>query len=242
MVAKPDQGIFQRIMYGSLAALNAIFLAWTGSRTGVFVATLGLAITFRYRLHRLVILGAFTFAFLLLIVSNFVPASWFNEHLVSTEDTRSAVWYGQLDQFVSHPLTGTLASGEEFGYGENSYLAAAARYGIIGIIPLMLAVGLCVVEVIRLNANKRYLRKDAMLVDLVTGCVVALGVGAWFEGYLLASFSFPTYCLLANFAMITALRDLATLHYNQSMGYIPSEETDEMYAPEPAYADYALDG
>jgi hypothetical protein len=138
---------------------------------------------------------------------------------------------------------GDLVEGKAWGYGENSYLAAASRYGTVGILPLLAAMGLCIVELIRLNANKRYLREDAMLVDLVTGCMIAIAIGACFEGYLLASFSFPTYCMLAYMALIGALRDVATARYQESLA-LGHTQSWPQYADtaEPVGADYGYEG
>jgi hypothetical protein len=238
MVARRSEAFYERILYGALAALNALFLVWTGSRTGVIIALIGLIVTFRYRLHRLFIVGLCSAAFFLILLNIFADSTVINQHIWSFDDTRSPVWMSQLDQYLRNPLMGTLTEGQGWGYGENSYLAAAARYGTLGILPLLAAVAVCVIGILQLNGNKRYLRQDALLVDLISGCLLAVGIGAWFEGYLLASFSFPTYCLLIYLALMNALRDIATANYNHVLELAQSGEAPVYLSEgEPAYAE-----
>jgi hypothetical protein len=240
LVARRSQPLLMRVVYGGMAALNAIFLCWTGSRTGLIIAVVGLVITFRYRLHRLFLLSVCTAAFVAILLFNFSDSTVIGDHLISTEDTRSAIWTAQLQDYTSHLFFGNLSEGLVWGYGENSYLGAASRYGTVGILPLVIAMGLCIIEIVRLNANKRYLQEEAMLVDLVTGCLIACAIGAWFEGYLLASFSFPTYCLLVYFALISALRDVATARYTQGLAGVPSGDLPQYVGGVEPAVEYSL--
>lgn len=184
---QPTERKWWRIVVAANSALMLLFLLWTGSRTGALITLVALAAMFRLRI------GKFFLAAILMLILVVLGLQFFGEdlsiagRLMDTTDTRSAAWRRLLSDFTSNPILGVPV--EEYSYSENSYLLAASRTGVVGLLPLLAAVLLILAAMLRANRARRLLGPDAFLVQTVLAGLLSLGVGAFFEGYLAGVFS-----------------------------------------------------
>jgi hypothetical protein len=182
-----------RVMLGILIGFAMVCLIWTGSRTGLLMASVNVLLFLRLRVGR--ILAAVTIA----CVSFYVAISVFPasvsvvDRLFSSTDTRSAVFADMIRLFLQHPFMGSI--GEGFGYQENTYLAVAAQFGLLGVIPMVAAMVAITNTLRKLQHVRPYLGQYAGMADVVTGMTVSLGVGSMFDSYPLAAIGFHVFLL-----------------------------------------------
>ena len=141
-------------MWGVLGAVAVVMLGWTGSRTGALMTIFGSTFILYSRLGRAILLlpmgavGAVIFA---VILQN-LGINLGLDRLTSTEDTRSYAWNNMLTIALENPVLG---AGTAFsGNSENSYLYAAASYGVLSFLLLISAVGGSMIYVVRLLKAK----------------------------------------------------------------------------------------
>ncbi|HEY1684503.1 MAG TPA: O-antigen ligase family protein [Tepidisphaeraceae bacterium] len=218
-----------RLMRGALAGIFAVLLVmllWTASRTGALMAATGIVLLFRHRVGRLLGAGILV-GILVLIVLNFTSSESSSQieysRLISTQDTRSYVWSGLLRQFAENPIMGILPN-SEIELGESSYLSVAARFGLIGLVPLLIAMWMTVPSLLKLQRVKRSF-PDPMLADFVLAAFGQIFIGAFCEGYLasiLQVMIFIIYCCYTLAAFLLEYAELPALE----------EETIDQYFPE----------
>ncbi|MGA2582994.1 MAG: O-antigen ligase family protein [Tepidisphaeraceae bacterium] len=232
LVAGKGQKVIMRVLFGCVAAVAGIFLLWTGSRTGVLMALVGLVVMFRYRMGRLMLLASFAALFVMMFLSIYSTEDVVSEHLTSGEDTRSAIWEGQFQGFLAHPILGSDEGA--FGYSENSYLATGARYGLVGVVPLLVFMWFGFRAIRRLSRAKRNLGDMRLAADMVLGNLLSLAVGAWFEAYLLGVLTMMVYMIYIDFALMNSLIDIAEVKSVQPHAFEPAMTEEQQ-----AYAGYA---
>ncbi len=116
------------------------------------------------------------------------------DHLTDGSDTRSHVWNALYDDFTGHLLLGRM-EGAESGVGENSYLSAGARLGLLGLIPLLIFVVVVIVNCAKVLRIRSGLGEYTMLADLVVAGFFSLLLGAMFEGYLMGTLSIEIFAI-----------------------------------------------
>ena len=226
-----------RFMYFGLLGLFVVFLGWTGSRTGMLMSAVGLTLLFRLRLGKalIAVIGASGVFFIGYMI--FGSEAEATDRMFTMKDTRSGVWRSMFGSFQSNPLLGAAGRDYEgFTGSENSYLLTAASFGLIGLVPLLVAAGLVLREVIWLLTHRSQLRAisptAAMLADLSAATLMAIGAGSLFEGYLMSQFAFAVYMAFIFLAISLYLRD-----------YV-KRETADLYtvtkydSPDPQHAHY----
>ena len=169
-------------------AILFLLLLWTGSRNGVLMAVVGMGLFFRTRFKKLLVVIVVVGLFALIALQVFEESTRNVERLVSTEDTRSERWSQLIDDFVGSPFIGHIS--DRPAIQENSYLSAAARLGMLGIVPLVGFMGLTCSALVKLQRSRSLLGEDVMLADLVTAGLVSIMVGSIFEGFLLGTVEF----------------------------------------------------
>lgn len=197
---------------GLLAAALAVFLFWTGSRTGMLMMAIGLLLFFRLRLGRLMLAGGVIAVCVLGVLQFFGDrGSDQSGRYLSMQDTRSYVWRRQWATFTENPLLGATAAEDDVaaGNGENSYLTVAASYGIVGLIPLFLMLMAMAWDFSRTWRVRSVLPEYVMLIDLVIAIFAMVVAGAWFEVYLLGQFNLIVLILFIASCISAYLRDLA---------------------------------
>ena len=227
-----------RLAMCSTLGLLIVFLLWTGSRTGLLMSGVGLLMLFRLRL------GKFAVAGMAVAVALFIGLQLFGgeisgaDRLLSTEDTRTGAWTNMWSTFTSNPLKGTAV--DTFG-SENSYLWTAARYGLLGFLPLLAAVGTFGLFVLRLQRVRGRLdRPHRLLADLVVAEIAAAGAGAMFEGFLIGQFNVVVFCLLTLTTVGQYVLDAPSVGLGTADGYdkhrpMTPPQGDEFYAPPGEY-------
>lgn len=177
-------------IWGVLGAISVVMLGWTGSRTGTIMLVAGSTFILYSRLGRAILLlpigaiGAIIFATVLQNLGIDLGL----DRLTSTEDTRSAAWENMLSIALQNPVLG---AGTAFsGNSENSYLYAAASYGVLSLLLLLGAVGGAMFYVVRLLKAKAIVETHfSKLCDLCAGVYVAFALGAFAEGFAIARVS-----------------------------------------------------
>jgi len=188
----------------ALIATSVVMLLWTGSRTALATAVLGVVLTLRGRIG-----PAFVYSLLVAVafflVVNFLPDSLRSaSRMASGVDTRSSVWEQQWTVFQSSPIWGTFRE----AFGENSYLAVAASMGLSGLLPLGVVLFLIFRELAILQRSRSQYPELQPMIDVATAGIVAILAGAVFDAILLGIYTYPIFALFLYFAMILCLRNL----------------------------------
>jgi hypothetical protein len=195
-------------------ALIALGLAMTGSRTGVGTAVIGFMLFYGFsgKIMTRMILIALAFAFIALFVEPL--QQWVLDLVGSAGDrlsdisleTREGVWRGQWRTFTNHLFLGAPLRGSRLGYGENSWLATGAAFGLMGFIPLLLFGWECLKMMSKLYQYGKRQPIHEQQCNVVIAGLLSLLVGSFFEGYLLGNITFSLmaivqYLILGNFLL-----------------------------------------
>ena len=200
-----------------IAFLGVIFLglAMTGSRTGVGTAVIGVMLFYGFS-GKIITRAILAVGVLFLVTIFFEPAQqWFLDTVGSSNldrfddlslDTREGVWRGQWRTFTNYPIFGAPLRGSRLGYGENSWLATGASFGLIGFIPLLLFGWECLKMMFQLYQYGKRQPIHQQQCNLVIAGLLSLLVGSFFEGYLLGNLTFSLmaivqYLILGNFLL-----------------------------------------
>ena len=234
-------GATNRTRIGSmtLAAVTAVMMIWTGSRTGVAMGIAGVAMQFRRRMGRFVLVSAIGGAMSLLVWQAASPDSSTTDRFVNITNTRTSVWGVMWNEFVDNPLIG--ASREQATQSENSYLMVASRTGMLGLLPLLWSMALIVSSLLELRRYRRVLGQHRELLDLLLAAFISLAVGALFEGYLFGIFSIPVLSVYIYLALLAFLLDYAKAAVAESALAVETDRTvEEMYGDPSSYSDAAI--
>lgn len=207
----PGTTIAKRISLLTLIAIAIIFVFWTGSRTSMLMVVIGVAVLFRARLGTgVVVICALALGVVagLEIMSQSMTRGAVGgiERMITAGDTRSHVWLDMINEFLAHPVFGYLGGG--YTIRENSYLAAAARFGLVGLVPMLFLVVMIFKQMVGLNRIRRQGGKElTVFCDLLVGSLAALGAGAMFEGLVFAVLHFWLFAAYMYFAAGSFLID-----------------------------------
>lgn len=177
-------------LWAILGAIAVVMLGWTGSRTGALMTVVGSTFILYSRIGRAILLlpiGALAAVVFATILQN-LGIELGLDRLTSTEDTRSNAWRNMLSIALQNPAIG---AGTAFsGNSENSYLYAAASYGVLSFLFLIGAVGGAQFYIIRLLKAKPIMETHfSKLCDLCSAVYIAFAIGAMFEGFAIARVS-----------------------------------------------------
>ena len=174
-------------LYVALTCLMVVLLGWTGSRTGALMTVIGLASVFYSRMGKGIIFAPLALGgiFGIVQVMESMGIQLGFDRLTSSQDTRSSAWTALIDTALQNPAIGAGTSGA--GAAENSFLLAAASFGMGSLFTLLLLVVGVAVQCARLVVIRG--RVDTMakrVVDLQIGFFAMYFAGAMFEGYIIA--------------------------------------------------------
>ncbi len=199
-----------RLLWLAQAAVCAAFIGWAGSRTGAAMLVIGSVAVLYRRLGRAVLLlpvVAVIFAVAVKVIQSFS----FNvgtERLMSTQDTRSAVWRNMLESGLNNPMLGV--GTRNAGGSENSFLLAFASFGVGGLLCSLFLLAVVAVNCWQLLRVRGLFEPAAgRLVDLQIGLFGAFFAGALFEGYLVARVSSMTVMFILFASMSSRLVAIA---------------------------------
>jgi hypothetical protein len=180
-----------RVIWGATSGLVVVMLIWTGSRTGVLTALVGLGLLFRRRLGVFVGMSIVAAIFVILFLQFYDVELSPDSHIFSTQDTRGNVWKQQLEAFESSPFFGDLSE-RNHSQRENSYLTIACHLGSVGLALLALVIFFIAIVCLRLRQLRSVLpnEDDRILVDWIPAALIAIFVGAFFEAVLIGTLTF----------------------------------------------------
>jgi len=226
-----------RIFLIGCTGFLVLFLLWTGSRTGVVMALVGITLLFRRRLGKFLLIGSATAIVVLVALQIFAESSSGAERILSAKDTRSGVWADLFDIFSNHIAWGAMKDVLEVR--ENSYLTTAANAGLFGLVPLLITGALGSYTLLKLQRVRRKIGEHAMLIDLVTAGICSIAVGGFFEGILLGTMTPYIFLIYIYFAIAGFIFEAAALH-DQWGDYGQQQQLQQQYADE-EYAPYGAD-
>ena len=206
-VARPSLAKIVRVFMGVIAALLVVFLIWSGTRTGALMAVIGLLFLFRLKIGRWFVGGIVVCTFVWIALQFFGDALIGAGRLLSTQDTRSGTWLYGLSEFLANPIFGTIRS--DVQVVENSYISIASRMGVVGMLLFAIIIFQIVSGLVGLHRMRKSIGARTMDIDLITAGIVSLGVGAVFEGYLLAAINVQLTSLFIYMTMMCTLLDPA---------------------------------
>lgn len=197
---------FWRLASLFFITVGGIMLAWTGSRSGLLTALVGAILLFRGRMRLWVGTVLITGLLALVVIEVFDLHITGAAHMVETNNSRTEVWTRQYEAFLENPVEGV----GEAGGGENSYLGSAARFGLMGVLPLLFTVFFTTMELRSANRALKHLGADSLfLARLLIGWFVAVAILCMFEEFLIGIGTEIVYFLYAMMALLPAARDLS---------------------------------
>jgi hypothetical protein len=206
---------------GAVLGLAAVFLVWTGSRTGAMMAVCALLFFFRARLGMLIIPA------LLAGVAVYVALSVYGEgvssganRLLSTENTRAVVWASLLSEFRSNPLFGS--AGQELDLRENTFLCTAARTGVMGLGLLLATTALVARTLIKIRRVQPGLGREGLAVDAIIAGFASMLVASIAES-LMGTLTFQNFASYIYLGIATFVLDPALWAAGEAQQYQSAE-------------------
>lgn len=191
-LAVNDRYLRFRPLWLAAAAASAVTLLWTGSRTGLGMAGIGIASILYARVGRAILIlpvVALLFAVAFDYITNTLGANLGVRSLTARGDTRTLAWMGLWEQFQENPIFGT-GDRLETRFSENSYLYGLATYGIIMGLLMLIFVVVSVMTCLRVLLAKRWLDPiEKRIADLFLGFNAMYFAGSMFEGYIVSRVS-----------------------------------------------------
>lgn len=178
----------RRPFYGVLLGANMVFLAWTGSRTGMAMFVIGVVVSVYGRFGRTILLlpAVFVVGLAGFWIANRLGIDLGSaDRLLSTQDTRSASWQNMIQSGMRNPAIGVGIS--RAGDSENSYLYAFAAYGVGMIALIAVLLGTSALICLKLFRQRRHVApQHRPIIDLVLGYNAMYFAGGVLEGYMMA--------------------------------------------------------
>ena len=169
----------------------ALFVLWSGSRTGAASLVVAVVAYFRTSLGRLALVGLIGTGVLLALTSVFSESLEITDRFFRGGDTRTLVWLAALEEFMKSPIVGQIPFEDTDGLNltESVYLRTLALMGSIGGLFLLIAilawVG-CTIKVWRIGQRVPALRAESDFVVSSTAFLLIVSIG---EGFLLGVFT-----------------------------------------------------
>lgn len=197
-----------KLLYIALTGINFILIAWTGSRTGMGMAAVGLSAVLYARIGRAILLMPVVGLFVVVIFKLIGQTEGLGTgltRLASTENTRSEAWQTLLDTGASAPFIGVGAENSE--RSENSWLYAFATNGIFAFALAIVATLIMMWDMLQLGL-KRFFVVPVLrpYIDYTLGIVLMYLAGGVFEGYMMARIGAPTVLILLVLGMLSVLK------------------------------------
>ncbi len=205
LVARPTEPTTWRIAFAAVAGLMVVMLLWTGSRTGITIAAMGIVLSFRARFGRFLAVGLIVGIFVLLAAQFYEESTASLAEMFTRGDTRSQVWSEMYQSFLNSPAFFGSMEGS-YSTSENSYLATASTMGLFGLVPLFVFVAASLWLLYRLFLARRLLGSEKPFADLLIGSLLTIFVGANFRRVSIGNAHVPR---LHHFTFISRLGSFA---------------------------------
>jgi hypothetical protein len=222
-----------KLIYLGMLGISSVLLLWTGSRTGLGMAIIGVSATLYSRVGRAILvlpLVALVGYIGLKVMVDVLGITFGVERLASTANTRDYAWWKLYSVGLESPLFGV--GTEDAEKSENSWLYGFASYGI-GMLALLLMMALTgTIEIIKsFRARFSVPGEYRNYFDFLNGMMLMYFAGAVLEGYMISRVS----STLA-FFMIAAVAN-ANLRKLAKYGWVDEYEMYDDYS-EDAYSSY----
>ena len=178
-------------------------LLLTGSRTGAIMGVVSILLFYRQKggdMLRLGLFAAIVLAIILPLLSQDASISGdsiaVTGRFASTENTRAEVWSEMWDGFMNNIFFGIPLHSDRLSYGENSWLAAGANLGLLGLTPLIMFGLGCINMMLRLYKISNRESIYSLQCNAVIAGLMSLLVGSIFEAFLLGNLTFSLMILL----------------------------------------------
>lgn len=187
------------------SGLLVVLMLATGSRTAMLATAVAAVIMFRARIGRIAvfaILGLAAIAMVSLVFSDVTAIA--TERITYGEDTRTAGWLRDLENFYDSPIFGQfpfLEQGESASGIESVFIRTLSNMGIIGLLvlsPVLLSVGASCAGAVQLM---RASAAHADLCSLYLGGCAALLVFNTFDGYAFGLVTLPVTSMFVFFTL-----------------------------------------
>jgi hypothetical protein len=196
---------FTKSLWTVVLIVVTFFLLRTGSRTGLLMGVMSILLFYRNNggawFRIILLVGVSAIIVLPFLNSDTVASSGLDssvgDRFTSTHNSREDVWNGMWTAFTENILFGyPLQRGERMGFGENSWLAAGANLGLVGLIP-MLIMGWeslkSIWELYKLSNRNSYYFYQSSTVMAGLGSML---LGSCFEPFLLGNITFSLLAFL----------------------------------------------
>jgi len=216
------------LAYIALAVPSGVALLASGSRTGLMMCLLGLCFLGVRRFGRMILVLP-VLGFVLILIVRLAGAIGLDlpfDRFLAGGDTRTVAWQTLIRQFMSNPAIGV--GQEQAGYSENSFLLAAAAYGIPCVLMLVAFALTCGTMVLRTFRQTLPWKSLASQNDLIVGTMAAYFAGTILEGYLVGRVNATLVLIAAVIAAAKVLGDRVT-SLNEEYAWQDHEEPQ----PEP---------
>ena len=224
-----DQRKYRFFLIG-IVSIDLLFLLWTGSRTGLGMAVVGISAVLYNKAGRAILLlplVAILGYISLKIMIDVVGIDLGFERMTSTKNTRSDAWRKLIETAGKNPIVGV--GMDELDRSENSWLYGYASYGI-GMLMLLLGMTfVAAIEVLKsIKARFSIPTEYRCYLDVLNGIMMMYFAGAILEGYMVSRVSFTLFVfMLAAVANVNLRKILLADNY-------------DLYEDQPAdfYSDY----
>ncbi len=168
-------------------AMLALFVLWSGSRTGAICLVAVHLAYFRLKVGRLALVFLLTAVLLLGLTLVFAESSYLVERFRYGDDTRSAVWLSAIDDFARSPVLGMIISdrgSESMNVVESGYLRALALLGIPGGVAVLLLMSTFVGVAWRSLRTARLFPEVGPLSNTICAAACFIILVSFFEGFI----------------------------------------------------------
>lgn len=187
---------------GSVGLISLIFMSGSRSSLGaLLIVLLSFGVVSgktRYTIAIIIFLGFLLFSLAILDVGGVSQTLGF-ERLLLTDNTREYVTFELMSTFSENILFGNPLS---VGSTANSYLSAAARTGIIGLLLLICSVVVTLLLAVKNNGYEKPYAKAAVVSSLL-GFILYSG----FEGVLMENFSFGQIYYILMISVVSLVKN-----------------------------------
>ena len=169
-----------KVFYLMTSGVSMLPLMLSGSRGGALTLLVGVAVLFRLKLGKFLLM-LIPLAISILAVMRYMGAEneeTFSRFRFGGTNTRKYVWQNMIDEWLQNPLFGTPGS---FGVAENAYLGVLQRLGLVGLF-IQLFVLFVVFKAVAVGLKRRsYMGHAGMYFDISFAGLSAIAANSMFE-------------------------------------------------------------
>lgn len=187
------------------SGLLVVLMLATGSRTAMLATAVAVVIMFRSHFRRVVVFAVLGLAAIALVSLAFSDVTAIAaERITYGEDTRTAGWLRDLENFYNSPIIGRfpfLQPGDVPSGIESVFIRTLSNMGIVGFLvlsPVLLSVMASCIGALQLM---RVSPEHADLCSLYLGCAAALLVFNTFDGYAFGLVTLPVISMYIVFTL-----------------------------------------